>query len=70
MACAEIRSIAEANLWCEHVAHGNNLVAKELAVRNIETIKLGACREAEVPVVDVVETIGGVAKFPLVGFVP
>ena len=52
------------------MAYGDNLVAEELAVGHVEAIQLGARREAEVPVVDVVESVYGVNAFLLCRLIP
>ena len=43
---------------------------EELAVGHVEAIQLGARREAEVPVVDVVEAVYGVDTFLLRRLIP
>ena len=66
----EVRCIAEAYLRGYDVADSLDLVAEYLAVRNPESINLRACRDGEVPVVDVVETVYSVSNFRLCGFIP
>ena len=70
VAAAEVGRITETHLWREHVAYGHYLVAEELAPRHEHTIQLGGGRDAEVPVVDVVEAIDGVGHLLLFLCIP
>ena len=70
MGSPEVWRIAIRDLWRDHVADGLDLVPKDLSVRDIGTIELRARRQAHVPVIDIVESIGRVGYLHLSGCIP
>ena len=66
----EVWRITEAHSRRDDVADSLNPVAEYLAVRRPETINLGRETHAHVPVVHVVESVGGIANLFLGGCVP
>ena len=70
MGCSEIRCIAEAYCRGDHVADPVYPVAEQLAVRNPEAVKLGRESYAHVPVIYVVESVGGIANLFLRSGIP